>query len=231
LIVYFAGMDGHVEALYTAVKNGCRHLMLSFHYRNFYTKKQVTRFRQLGLHLFLDSGAFTAWNKGIEIDIDEYIQYIKDNYIGKYIVLDVIGDPEKTYFNLNYMKEKGLMPVPVFHIDSDIKYLKRLVDDGYKYICLGGSVGRNRKKREEFFSMCFNEFPNVYFHGLGMTDPKLMLKYPWFSIDSTTWLNGRKYCKLSTMDGQIDLPKDMPIQERLALNVKFFRDLERKSIL
>jgi len=228
LIVYYAGMGGHVTALHTAVKNGCRHLMLSYYYDKKIAKKQMRRFRKLGLHIMLDSGAFSAWKSGIEINIDEYIQYIKDNHIGKYIVLDVVGDSEKTYENLKYMESKGLQPVPVFHLGSGLKYLQQLVDEEYYYICLGGTVGSSREKRTEFFDKCFKRFPDTYFHGLGMTDPKLMVKYPWFSVDSTTWLIGRKLCKLATMEGEKLLPKDMPIQERLALNVQFFSDLEEK---
>lgn len=228
MIVYYAGINGHVTALHTAVKNGCQHLMLSYHYRKSYGEKQIRRFRKLGVHLFLDSGAYSAWKSGIEVNIDEYIQYIKNNYIGKYIVLDVVGDPEQTYINLKYMEFNKLQPIPVFHLGSDFKYLQQLVNEEYYYICLGGTVGSSREKRTEFFNECFERFPNTYFHGLGMTDPKLMVKYPWFSVDSTTWLIGRKLCKLATMEGEKLLPKDMPIQERLALNVQFFSDLEEK---
>lgn len=230
LILYYAGMGGEVAALHTAVKNGCSHLMLSYYYRKGYNEKQIRRFRKLGLHLFLDSGAFSAWKNGIEINIDDYIQYIQNNHIGKYIVLDIVGDPELTYKNLKYMESKGLQPIPVFHLGSDKKYLEQLVNEGYYYICLGGTVGSNRNKRIEFFDECFNNFPDTYFHGLGMTDPQLLLKYPWFSADSTTWLIGRKFCKLATKEGQrIDLPKDMPIQQRHALNVQFFRKIEKEA--
>jgi hypothetical protein len=223
-------MAGNVTDLYTAVKYGASHLMLSYYDKKYYSNKQMDRFRKLGLHLFMDSGAFSAWKKGIEINIDEYIKYIKENHIGKYINLDVVGDPDKTYYNLNYMKDNGLYPVPVFHMDSDYKYIERLIGDGYKYLCLGGSVGRSRNERIKFFNRCFEDYPNLYFHGLGMTDPKLITAYPWFSIDSTTWLNGRKFRKLSTLDGQKDSPKDMSVEERIGLNVKFFRGLEKTSI-
>ncbi len=231
MIVYYAGIDGHVTALHTAVKNGCRHLMLSYHYKNTYSDVQMKRFRKLGLHLFLDSGAFSAWKSGAEIKIDDYIDYIKMNRIGKYINLDVVGDPELTYYNQKHMEKNDTQPIPVFHYGSDMKYLKQLVNEGYYYICLGGTVGQKRNNRIEFFDMCFSEFPDTYFHGLGMTDPKLAIKYPWFSIDSTTWLIGRKMCKLATLNGQINLPKDMPIQDRLALNVQFFRKMEKESLL
>ena len=81
MILYYAGVDSHVAALYTAVKHGCRHLMLSFHYKN--SKKQLIRFRRLGLHLFLDSGAFSSWRKGVEINLAAYMRYIKENNIGR----------------------------------------------------------------------------------------------------------------------------------------------------
>ena len=64
MIVYYAGMDGHVAALHTAVKHGCRHLMLSYWYKKAYGEKQMRRFRKLGLHIMLVSGAFGAWKSG-----------------------------------------------------------------------------------------------------------------------------------------------------------------------
>jgi len=226
LIVYYAGVGREITALFTAVTNGCRHLMLSYYCK--ISDKQMRRFRKLGIHIFLDSGGFSAWKSNVEINIDEYIQHIKNNYIGKYINLDVVNNPEKSYENLKYMESNGLQPIPVFHLGSDLKYLQQLVDEEYYYICLGGTVGKSRKERIKFFDECFSKFPNTYFHGLGMTDPKLMNKYPWFSVDSTTWLSGRKYCKVMTDEGLRQLPKDMPIQERLALNVQYFSELEEK---
>lgn len=221
-------MNREKTALFTAVNNGCLHLMLSY-YTDKKNIKQLNRYRKIGLHIFMDSGAYSAWKKKVTIDIDQYIEFIKKSYIGKYIVLDVVGDPEQTYNNLKYMESKGLQPIPVFHLRSDFKYLERLVNEGYYNICLGGTVGTKRNKRIEFFDECFKRFPDTYFHGLGMTDPKLIQKYPWFSVDSTTWLIGRKICKVATLEGQKDLPKDMPTQERIVRNVRFFRDLERMS--
>ena len=45
---------------------------------------------------FLDSGAFSAFTQGAEIDIQEYIEFIKEHkdYLEAYANLDVIGDAE-----------------------------------------------------------------------------------------------------------------------------------------
>jgi len=219
-------MNREKAALFTAVKNGCRHLMLSY-----YTDKknitQLKRYRKIGLHIFMDSGAYSAWKKNVVIDIDQYIEFIKTYHIGKYIVLDVVGNPEQTYKNLKYMEDKGLQPIPVFHLGSDFKYLEQLVNNEYYNICLGGTVGTHRNKKIEFFDECFKRFPDTYFHGLGVTDIKLVLKYPWFSIDSTTWLIGRRMGKVATLEGQKNLPKDSTKDKKIAINVQFFRNLER----
>jgi hypothetical protein len=227
-------MDREKSGLYTAVKNGCRHVMVSYYHLTSKLSNsdiQLSRFRKLGVHVFLDSGAYSAWKNEVDIDIDKYIRFIKDNSIGKYVNLDVVGDPEKTYENQKYMERQGLQPIPVFHFGSDIKYLQQLVDEDYYCICLGGTVGKAKSERIKFFDECFNQFPDKYFHGLGMTDPQLMLRYPWFSVDSTTWLVGRRFCQLITMEGRVDLPKDMSVQERVALNVKFLRILEKEAYL
>lgn len=219
-------MNTERKALFTAVNNGCRHLMLSYYYDK-KNKTQLERYRKLGLHIFMDSGAYSAWKKKIDIDIEQYINFLKDNHIGKYIVLDVVGDPEKTYTNLKYMESNGLQPIPVFHLNSDFKYLERLVNDGYCNICLGGTVGASTIKKENFFDECFNKFPEIKFHALGMSDPKLILKYPWFSIDSTSWLAGRKNNKQLTLSGQKKFPEGIYTEEKIAINVRFLRDLEK----
>lgn len=138
MIIYFAGMLRNVTALYTAIDYGCKHIMLTCYYQN--TPEAIKRFRRAGVHLFLDSGAYTAWTKGVEISLNEYAIYIRANNIGKYVSLDVIGDPEASYFNLRRLEKEGLAPVPVFHLGSDMKYLRQLADDGYKYVYLGGGI-------------------------------------------------------------------------------------------
>lgn len=150
--------------------------------------------------LFLDSGAFSAWSKKVEINIEDYIAHIKkfDKYIDHYAVLDAIGDPVKTLENQNIMEKAGLHPVPCFHYGEDIKYLKYYLDN-YDYIALGGMVPVSTENLIEWLDYLFADFicdkdgmPKVKVHGFGMTVLNLMLRYPWWSVDSTSWvLTGR----------------------------------------
>src|SRR3990167_8063836 len=50
---------------------------------------------------FLDSGAFTAFTQGTNINIDDYIEVIKELNIPYYAALDVIGDYKATEKNLH----------------------------------------------------------------------------------------------------------------------------------
>ena len=63
---------------------------------------------------------------------DEYIKFVKKygKYLTAYINLDVISNPEMSYDSLEYMEQKGCTPLPVFHIGSDTKWLKRYIDEG-----------------------------------------------------------------------------------------------------
>lgn len=154
------------------------------------------------INLFLDSGAFSAFTQGLEIDIQEYIQFIKDHeeFLEVYANLDVIGDPIGTLKNQEIMEEAGLSPLPCFHYGEPIRYLKQYLKK-YDYIALGGmaadksGAALSSQKRAAWLDYIFQEhicdkkgFPTVKVHGFGMTSLPLMLRYPWYSVDSTSWV-------------------------------------------
>ena len=147
--------------------------------------------------IFLDSGAFSAFTKKIVIDIDEYIAFIKkyEKYLEVYSVLDDINDPDITYKNQKYMESKGVNPLPCYHYGEDIKYLKRYLDDDYNYIALGGMVPISTGVLKKWLDFLFNNYltntkgiSKVKIHGFGLTSIDLMVRYPWFSVDSTSWV-------------------------------------------
>ena len=147
--------------------------------------------------IFLDSGAFSAFTKKIVIDIDEYITFIKkyEEYLEVYAVLDDITDPDITYKNQKYMESKGVNPLPCYHYGEDIKYLKRYLDEDYEYIALGGMVPISTGDLKKWLDSLFNNHltdskgvAKVKIHGFGLTSIGLMVRYPWHSVDSTSWV-------------------------------------------
>jgi hypothetical protein len=148
------------------------------------------------MNILLDSGAFSAWSKNKKINIDEYISFIKErsSLIDHYVNLDVIGDPEATLSNQKYMESKGLSPIPVFHRKENFSYLQYYIDN-YEYVGLGGlAVGLGNSEIQLYLDQCFDlicdtkdRLPKVKAHGFGITGTDAMFRYPWFSVDSSSW--------------------------------------------
>ena len=163
------------------------------------------------IDLFIDSGAFSADSQGIEINIDEYIAFLKENasIINAYACLDVIGDPEGTYRNQLYMEKQGLMPIIAFHKGEDYKWLHKYVEK-YDYIALGGMAGGIDVSPDglaKHLDRCFDivcdtpdRLPRCRVHGFGVNSLRMMFRYPWYSVDSTGWIK-------STAMGFILLPR------------------------
>ena len=162
------------------------------------------------LSLFLDSGAFSAWSKGASIDLGEYITFCKkyEPVLSVIAVLDVIpgekGKPttseqraaaaQRSWDNYQTMLAAGLPKdklLPCFHCGEDWEWLEKY-KEATDYIALGGTV--KVTNRVEWFEQAWavltdrSGMPTHKIHGFGMTSFDLMRRYPWYSVDSTTWV-------------------------------------------
>ena len=175
-------------------------ILESYHY--VHRQSYVDKMRKEGARVFLDSGAFSAFTKGVEIDIQRYCQYIKTNIdIIEHVdgvtvasVLDGIGDPLKTFQNQKRMEQLGATPLPCFHYGEDERYLEYYVAN-YPYITLGGMVPISTPQLKIWLDRIWERYltdgagrARVKVHGFGLTTPSLMLRYPWYSVDSSSWV-------------------------------------------
>jgi hypothetical protein len=146
--------------------------------------------------VFADSGAFSAMTQGVNIDVDKYTDWIKKNrhLFTVYSNLDVIGDAAATLKNQRYMEQKGLSPLPCFHVREDFKYLENYMQH-YQYIALG--VAGNQARREKVMAWiikCFKIAGNdAVFHGFGLTGWLVMSSFAWHSVDSSSWTSGFRF--------------------------------------
>ena len=168
----------------------------SFHYMTKFNESKLDNVFNRPRNIFVDSGGYSAFTQGAAIDIDEYCNFLKkyDSHITHYAQLDIIGDEEGTVRNQKYMEAKGLKPLPVFHYGGDFKRLEALVKE-YDYICLGGLVPLAREKPilKAFLDKCFSIIKdNCKVHGFGMTGMDILKRYPWYSVDSTSWLEASR---------------------------------------
>ncbi len=221
--VFFAG-EGYGD-IKTDTK--CSVLVNYFYIKNSAhakTIKQHYKYKEL----FLDSGAFTAWTKGVDIPIEEYCEFVKEADCDFYSVLDVIGDDKATFENQKKMEELGTTPVPCFHYGDDWKYLEHYCEK-YDFISLGGMVGKSTKDLQPWLDKIFRDYPNQKFHGFGMTREKLMERYPWYSVDSSSWIkNGCSKRIFSYENGTIYLGNHPSVTDLILKNNKPWRDFFEK---
>lgn len=175
---------------------------------------------------FLDSGSFTLrtrskrWaaetgnNEWDFYKTDEFYEYL-DSYaafvkkhaagIDIYASVDAIPNPEVSWTNLKYLESKhGLSPIPVVHYGTDVSWLKKYIEEGYDLIAIGGLVGQmSTPGCQRWIDDCFDlvcdnpeRLPTVKLHGFGLTVYNLIFRYPWWSIDSTTWLKEGGYGRI-----------------------------------
>lgn len=172
------------------------------------------------IDLMMDSGAFSAWNRGKSIELKEYISYLKDlgELFHSYVVLDVLpSGPEQTrtekdieacaaksYKNQQIMKDAGLRPMPVFHQGERWHWLEKMLEEGEPFI--GLSTRKDLLVYEtlqmRWLDDCFSVIcdskgaPYTKVHGFGTTKVPYLQRYPFYSVDSTRWALASGYGKI-----------------------------------
>lgn len=190
--------------------DGIPHILESYHYIG--SQRFLDQMRADNAKVFLDSGAFSAHTLGVQIDLPTYCTYIKQNQdlwrvedgVVMASVLDGIGDPLQTYRNQLAMEELGATPLPCFHVGEDERYLEHYVQN-YDYITLGGMVGRSTKQLFIWLDRIWERYltdgsgrPRLKVHAFGITAIPIMERYPWYSVDSSSWIQSAAFGSIVT---------------------------------
>jgi hypothetical protein len=154
------------------------------------------------LDVFADSGAFSAFTVGKAIDPVEYASWV-NRYAHRFSAAagpDVIGDPAETYRATVEMKKTvtAIPVLPTFHVGEDWDWLDKCCQLS-DHIALGGMVPytRRRKLLGAWLTKAFGKIPeHVKVHGFGLTTWPLLLAFPWYSVDSSSWTAGFRYAAL-----------------------------------
>lgn len=155
------------------------------------------------INLIIDSGAFTAWNTGKDIRLDDYCKFldsIQDLRPFHAVQLDVFGDPEASAANYNIMRSRGYDVMPVFTRGETADKLDELYEHT-DYIMFGGIVigGSNRNYIKWFVET--NKGRKA--HWLGFVKMPFILKYKPESVDSSAWAqDSARFGKLFYFDAK-----------------------------
>ncbi|MCK4686599.1 MAG: hypothetical protein KAT66_00555 [Candidatus Lokiarchaeota archaeon] len=151
---------------------------------------------------FLDSGGYSARAMGVDIDIKKYHKFLT-KYGKQFTVvanLDV-GTYDNCKANQKYLETSGANVLPVFHyqeyLTQKYRYEIENLCKNYEYVAIGGVAGSvtGGKMLDQYLTHCFH-YGLKYktkFHGFGMTSPTLLSDFPFYSADSTSWMQGGRY--------------------------------------
>lgn len=187
-------------------------LFLSFYYQK-NSQKTLDTMPKQNRKIIIDSGAHSFFeqigvsvtskdfgkSKGIKNDpqhfFDRYFEFIKQNYnkVDYFVELDIqeIVGRDKVNQWRKKLKQEGLFNkiITVHHTcDSEKDFDEILDTTESKYIGLEGL--RQRKIVLDYgvlIKKCYEK--GIKVHGFAMTDFRLIYKYPFYSVDSSTWTN------------------------------------------
>lgn len=157
-------------------------------------------------YVFADSGAYSAWAKGENIDVRGYAEWLHrwKDWFHVYANLDVKASMKEGLENQSYLESEGLEPIPVYHTGEPWSVFVDMCKE-YDYIGLGGIAGHHNTTSPEmlrWFVKCFKmaREHNVKLHGFGITKWRILKTFPWHSVDSTSWGSGFRFGSVPLFD-------------------------------
>jgi hypothetical protein len=105
------------------------------------------------------------------------------------------------------MKEHGIQSLPTFHQGDDFKWLDILADEADYIGVAPRKKGKTPAEKREWLNRVFRrisergQIQTLKTHGLGISSPRYMYTFPFYSVDSTAWLEGGKHASYAYFDG------------------------------
>lgn len=153
----------------------------------------------------VDSGAFSAWKSGARIGLWDYGAFcmaVADRAFA-FVSLDVIPADQRpetvraaaksSYSNWSRLRAMGVETIPVYHRGEDLGCLDRYLDSGAPYIGLGALATVTDAQRIQTLDRVWDRIrghrtaSSVKVHGFGLATPAMLSRYPWYSVDSSSW--------------------------------------------
>ena len=214
MIYYFSAPESTIPA----TKKYLLSQRVSFLMTFAHSTKQWRQFYEKGQNFMMDSGAFSAWNSGKEVDREEYLKFCQTLPEDVYkINLDVIPKTgagpqeiekacEASFTNYLYLKKHLKNVLPVHHYGDKVEWLNRMCEET-DYICVSPANDTHESIKKKYLDFVFSQIDHTQTktHALGYTSRTGIRKYPFFSVDSisykTTQMRGRVV--MCRSDGQL----------------------------
>jgi len=186
------------------------------------------------LSTMLDSGAFTAWKSGKQVDIDQLIAECKTGGWDECVALDVIGDSEGSIKNSHYMRDAGLKVIPVYHYGEPWEVLDEYCKF-FGHVGLSCRFGEPVKKSIAWVEQCFARHWPHLFHSFGWVDSRILDRVPFDTADAATWQlaptafgNWKSFGRNAKLGVRCNNESDLRLNTEIDHYLEMQRDLEGK---
>lgn len=228
--LFLAGLD---TAPPLALEVGIRHhanVLMSYY---FFANKLPAALKVFWkpFHVFVDSGGFSAREHGVPIDVRKYRDMLLAlrGYWDLCANLDT-NSLEESLQNQQILEAAGLCPIPVYHLEEYVKpetqALIRSWCSEYPMVAisLASKVGSQSVDPTRYLDYVFNAAgTKTKIHGFGATRQDILMQYPFYSVDSTTWVASSKFgASFEFKRGQIirrDKPGSGSSKDPISMNV------------
>ena len=130
----------------------------------------------------------------------------------------------------------GAKPLPCFHFGEDPRYLEYYVAN-YDYITIGGLVHKTAEAQRVWLDRIWPYMldgsgrPKLKVHAFGMTAVWLMERYPWFSVDSSSWIQAASFGSIYTSEhGPVAVSTQSPSRHDVGRHLTTLAPAERAAV-
>lgn len=199
---------------------GMRNVLMSYHY----LQKKGSEFLKKRLEetpdvkILIDSGAHTFYSKIDEYSkkpdsfwddyLQKYTEWVAENkdYITSCANLDIegiVGIEKVDEWNKKYFAPLEEMGIDVCYIWHAVRGTNGWEDYCKKYKYVGLSTENDSLTTQHLSKMLtVSKRYNTRVHGMALTKTEVLVRVPFYSVDSTTWLVGQQYGELNWFDGR-----------------------------
>lgn len=227
MIIFYAGSDGNTKYNNILRSHGIESRLESYIGLGNKPPSDFPRY-------LLDSGGYTIRQKGGELRVEEYAEYIREHRVKLAFNLDT-NDVQETLEHQEFLdKNTPAYIIPIYHF-SDFyernglleKYVKK-----YDFIAIGGVAGNSLNINDErvFYNSVFRVTKDkVKVHGLGITKEAHLKRYPFYSVDSTSWLGFARYgnSKIASKEMSRYRAKERHYLENASYELTYWTNLQK----
>jgi len=217
--IYFAGLEQQ-DTLQLLKEKLIDNGFISFYYERKHKKTLMPIIRKSIKNVIVDSGAHTFFSEmtygGLSVSVhkkktktketgDEYFAQYKEwllknsDYYDYFVELDIgeLVSQKKVLEWREELKKLGLYNrcITVYHPDimTFQDYIDTLEDSQSKFVAVEGDRPQHRKRLPYLRLIKEGYNRKVRIHGFAMTKDDTFFKFPFYSVDSTSWKAGVMY--------------------------------------